>query len=149
MSEAYKEGYHVEIIPPKQDSLKLEEDLETFASKLARVRESGFTASITDNAMGLLAFQGHECIEELGLDIDPEKILIHLNTFHTKRNLEEILEACGRLGIFNLLVVSGDGSPRLPKLLPEDVEAEDTASLSRNNSDKLRRKRCARPRKVL
>ncbi|MBQ6552460.1 MAG: methylenetetrahydrofolate reductase [Clostridia bacterium] len=130
MSEAYKEGYHVEIIPPKQDSLKLEEDLETFASKLARVRESGFTASLTDNAMGLLAFQGHECIEELGLDIDPEKILIHLNTFHTKRDLEEILDACGRLGIFNLLVVSGDGSPRLPKLLPEDVEAEDTASVT-------------------
>ena len=130
MSEAYKEGYHVEIIPPKQDSIKLEEDIETFASKLARVRESGFTASLTDNAMGLLAFQGHECIEELGLDIDPKKILIHLNTFHTKRNLEEILEACGRLGIFNLLVVSGDGSPRLPKLRPEDVEAEDTASVT-------------------
>lgn len=130
MSELYKEGYHVEIIPPKQDSRKLEEDLETFAAKLARVRESGFTASLTDNAMGLLAFQGHECIEELGLDIDPEKILIHLNTFHTKRNLEEILDACGRLGIFNLLVVSGDGSTRLPKLLPEDVEAEDTASVT-------------------
>ena len=51
-------SYHVEIIPPKQDSEKLETDLKQFAAKLERVTDSGFTASITDNAMGLLAFQG-------------------------------------------------------------------------------------------
>lgn len=130
MAEQHIEGYHVEIIPPKQDSQKLEEDLELFASKLTRIRGSGFTASITDNAMGLLAFQGHECIEELGIDIDPEKILIHLNTFHTKQNLEEILDECRKLGIFNLLVISGDGSTRLPKLRPEDVDATGTASVT-------------------
>ena len=95
MAEQHIEGYHVEIIPPKQDSQKLEEDLELFASKLTRIRGSGFTASITDNAMGLLAFQGHECIEELGIDIDPDKILIHLNTFHTKQNLEELNKCKG------------------------------------------------------
>ena len=78
-------GFHIEIIPPKQDSQKLEEDLDLFASKFERVMESGFTASITDNAMGLLAFQGHECIEELGLRARPDQILIHLNTFHTKQ----------------------------------------------------------------
>ena len=90
-------GYHIEIIPPKQDSQKLEADLKQFASKLDRVMNSGFTASITDNAMGLLAFQGHECIEELSLPVKPEQILIHLNTFHTKRNLDEILDSCRRL----------------------------------------------------
>ena len=56
--EAFEKGCHIEIIPPKQDSEKLESDLKLFASKLERVMESGFTASITDNAMGLLAFQG-------------------------------------------------------------------------------------------
>ena len=117
-------SYHIEIIPPKQDSQKLEADLELFAGKFERVMESGFTASITDNAMGLLAFQGHECIEELGLRVRPEQVLIHLNTFHTKRNLDEILEACGRLGIRSLLAISGGGSPRLPRLQPADVEAE-------------------------
>ena len=65
---------------PKQDTQKLEADLKQFASKLDRVMNSGFTASITDNAMGLLAFQGHECIEELHLLVKPEQILIRLNT---------------------------------------------------------------------
>ena len=123
-------GFHVEIIPPKQDSLKLEEDLALFASKFGRVMESGFTASLTDNAMGLLAFQGHECIEELGLKAGKGQVLIHLNTFHTKKNLVEILESCRRLGILSLLVVSGDGSVRLPKLRPEDVEAEGVSSVT-------------------
>lgn len=121
---------HIEIIPPKQDSQKLESDLKQFAVKLDRVMNSGFTASITDNAMGLLAFQGHECIEELELPIAPEQILIHLNTFHTKRNLDEILEACERLGIRSILAVSGDGSTRLPKLHPADVGAEGALSVT-------------------
>ena len=144
-------GVHVEIIPPKQDSGKLEEDLALFASKFERVRDSGFTASITDNAMGLPAFQGHECIEELGLRARPDQVLlyqiqsplsilglrarpdqvlIHLNTFHTKRNLDEILESCEKLGITSILAISGDGSPRLPKLKPADVEAEGTVSVT-------------------
>ncbi len=123
-------GFHVEIIPPKQDSAKLEDDLILFASKFKRVMESGFTASITDNAMGLLAFQGHECIEELGLDPRPGQVLIHLNTFHTKKALCEILDSCERLGIKSILAISGDGSPRLPKLKPKDVEAENTASVT-------------------
>lgn len=123
-------SYHVEIIPPKQDSEKLEEDLILFSSKLERVMNSGFTASITDNAMGLLAFQGHECIEELGIPIKPGQILIHLNTFHTKKDLHEILTGCLKLGITSILAVSGDGSTRLPKLSPADVEAENAASVT-------------------
>ena len=124
------QGYHIEIIPPKQDSQKLEADLKQFALKLDRVMNSGFTASITDNAMGLLAFQGHECIEELGLPVKPEQILIHLNTFHTKRNLDEILDSCRRLGIRSILAISGDGSTRLPKLHPADVEAGGALSVT-------------------
>ena len=127
---AAERSYHIEIIPPKQDSEKLESDLKLFASKLERVMNSGFTASITDNAMGLLAFQGHECIEELGLDIKPEQILIHLNTFHTKKNLDEILSSCLRLGIRSVLAISGDGSTRLPKLRPAEVESEDTLAVT-------------------
>ena len=125
-----KTDFHVELIPPKQDSQKLEEDLALFASKFERVTESGFTASITDNAMGLTAFQGHECIEELGLSARPDQVLIHLNTFHTKQDLHRILDGCEALGIRSLLVISGDGSPRLPKLKPADVEADNTAAVT-------------------
>lgn len=116
--------YHVEILPPKQNTEDLEGDLEKFAVKYNRVMESGYSACITDNAMGLLAFQGTEMIEELGLEVNPEQVVIHLNTFHTKEDLHNILDTCKRLGIKYILVISGDGSERLPKLQPGDINAE-------------------------
>lgn len=117
--------YHVEILPPKQAVTieKLHADLDSFADKFNRVMNDGRCACITDNAMGLLAFQGTEVIEELNLKLDPEQVMIHLNTFHTKENLDEILNSCIKLGIKYLLVISGDGSDRLPKLQPSDIGA--------------------------
>lgn len=116
--------YHVEILPPKQNSEKLEADLELFATKYNRVMESGYCACITDNAMGHLSFQATEMIEELELDVYPEQIMVHLNTFHTKEDLHNILDCCKSKGIKYLLVISGDGSERLPKLQPSDIGAE-------------------------
>ena len=115
--------YHVEILPPKQDTEKLETDLALFAEKYNRVMESAYCACITDNAMGHLSFQGTEVIEELGLNVHPEQVMIHLNTFHTKQDLHNILDTCKSMGIKYLLVISGDGSDRLPKLQPSDVRA--------------------------
>jgi methylenetetrahydrofolate reductase (NADPH) len=122
--------YHVEILPPKQNSKKLEADLEKFANKYEKVMESGYAACITDNAMGNLSFQGTEMIEELGLEVKPEQVLIHLNTFHTKEDLDSILEYCIEKSIKYLLVISGDGSERLPKLSPEDVGYTDVESVT-------------------
>lgn len=113
--------YHVELVPPRQESEKLDADLELFATKFARVMESGYCACITDNAMGKLSFQGTEMIEELALVPGPDQVMIHLNTFHTKADLDGILAACIRLGIRQLLVISGDGSDRLPRLAPADI----------------------------
>lgn len=122
--------YHVEILPPKQDSEKLEADLEAFGVKFNRVMESGYCACLTDNAMGHLAFQGTEMIEELGLEPKKDLVMIHLNTFHTKDDLDRILTSCRTLGIRQLLVISGDGSDRLPKLSPADVGAAGTESVT-------------------
>lgn len=122
--------YHVEILPPKQDAENLEADLEVFASKYRRVMESGYCACITDNAMGHLAFQGTEIIEAMELPVSPEKVMIHLNTFHNKEDLNHILNTCRDKGIRYLLVVSGDGSERLPKLNPSDVGAEGVESVT-------------------
>ncbi|MDR2656505.1 MAG: methylenetetrahydrofolate reductase [Oscillospiraceae bacterium] len=122
--------YHVEIIPPKQDSEKLEADLETFAERYRRVMASGYCACITDNAMGLLAFQGLETIEHLSLPVPPEQVMIHLNTFHTKQNLDEILCSGQRAGLKYILAVSGDGSDRLPKLQPDEVGARGVSSVT-------------------
>lgn len=115
--------YHVEVVPPKQDSEKLDADLELFATKFNRVMESGYCICITDNAMGKLSFQGMEMIEELGLEPKKDLVMIHLNTFHTKGDLDGILLSCKKMGIRQLLVVSGDGSDRLPKLPPSDIGA--------------------------
>jgi methylenetetrahydrofolate reductase (NADPH) len=113
--------YHVEILPPKQETEKLQADLDLFVQKYNRVMESGYCACITDNAMGYLAFQGIEIIEEMGLDVYPEQVLIHLNTFHTKQDLHNILDTCKSKGVKYLLIISGDGSDRLPKLQPSDI----------------------------
>jgi methylenetetrahydrofolate reductase (NADPH) len=117
------EKFHIEIIPPRQATEKLREDLRTFADMYAEVLRSGGCACITDNAMGLLAFQGAECIEELGLAVNSRQVMIHLNTFHTKENIRGILDSCEKLGVTCLFVVSGDGSARLPKLRPADLRA--------------------------
>ncbi len=125
-----KKIYHVEVLPPKQDTEKLEADLERFANKYNRVLDNGYCAFITDNAMGLLAFQGTELIEELSLPVKPEQVMIHLNTFHTKVELDIILNTCQSMGIQYLLAITGDGSDRLPKLQPADVGAEDVESVT-------------------
>lgn len=123
-------AYHIEILPPKQASQKLEADLERFQGKFDKVMDAGYIACITDNAMGNLAFQGTELIEELELDVQPGQVMIHLNTFHTKQDLDSILQACIDRGIADLLIVTGDGSERLPKLSPADVGYTDVESVT-------------------
>ncbi|MDR3123270.1 MAG: methylenetetrahydrofolate reductase [Treponema sp.] len=125
-----KRMYHVEILPPKQNSEKLEDDLRAFAEKFNRVMDSGYCACITDNAMGLLSFQGHETIKHLGLHVLPEQVMLHLNTFHSKRDLDDLLSQCVEMGFKYLLVVSGDGSARLPKLSPGDLQVTGVAAVT-------------------
>ncbi len=113
--------YHVEVLPPRQDVENLEERLKKFSEKYRKVVSAGYTVCITDNAMGNLSFQGTEIIEEFSLPVVTGKVSIHLNTFHTKTKLDRILKSCINLGIDDLLIISGDGSTRLPKLTPDDL----------------------------
>lgn len=122
--------YQVELGPPRQDAPDLRAALDQFAQRYRRVLDSGYVAGITDNSMGLLAFQGTETIIELGLPVNPGQVMIHLNTFHTLENLHQILEDCLRLGIRQLLIISGDGSDRLPRLQPEEVDATQVAAVT-------------------
>ena len=118
---------HIEMIPPKHASVKLEEDLALFREKFERYMEAGFIASVTDNAMANLAFQLTEVVEAMGLKPRPDQVLIHLNTFHQKEELDRILETARSQGIRNFLTITGDGSDKMHKLLPEELEAEDVA----------------------
>ena len=126
MSEKFT--YHIEMLPPKHTSTKLEEELERFAERFERIQESGFIASITDNAMGNLAFQTYEMIDELELVPRPDQVLIHLNTFHTKETLDHILQHAKEHGIRNILALTGDGSEKMHKLQPEELEAPEAVT---------------------
>lgn len=116
-----KKIYHVEVLTPKQNTQDLEGDLEKFAEKYTQVMEAGYVVCITDNPMGHLSFQATDIIPELGLPVKPGLLSIHLNTFHTKEDLHKILDTSATLGVKDLLVVSGDGSERLPKLAPASI----------------------------
>ena len=122
---AEKHPYHIEMLPPKHSSQKMEEELERFAERFEMIQESGFIASITDNAMGRLAFQTSDMIDELDLVPRPDQVLIHLNTFHTKEELDHILQHAKDHGIRNILALTGDGSEKMHKLEPEELEAPD------------------------
>ena len=122
--------FHVEVLPPRQDAEDLEIRLDRFAERYTRVLDAGYCACITDNAMGNMSFQGTEIIEEYDLPVNSENVMIHLNTFHSKNDLDNILNTCVVQGIEYLLVISGDGNIRFPKLSPADLGIKKISSVT-------------------
>jgi len=115
---------HVEILTPKQNSKDLDGDLERFADRFMRCMEDGHTVSIPDNPMGRPGFQATEVLLDLELTVIPSQLLIHLNTFHTKDDLDRMIAAAIEMGCRELLIVTGDGGERLSKLSPESIGVE-------------------------
>jgi methylenetetrahydrofolate reductase (NADPH) len=113
--------FHVELQTPKRSSEDIEKDLATFEDKYRKVIEAGWIVCITDNPMGLLSYGAMETIDLLGLPVRPAQLTVHLNTFHPKKELDEILAAFEAAGGRHLLAVSGDGSQRLHRLEPGEV----------------------------
>ena len=111
----------IELLAPKQNSPDFETDLQTFSERFKKIMEHNGVASIPDNPLGNLHFAAPEVLSYLSLPIDPEMCLIHLNTFHTKNDLDDLLNQAKGLGIRYLLCVSGDGSQRLSRLNPADL----------------------------
>jgi len=115
---------HVEILTPRQDSRDLDGDLERFADRFARCMADGYTVSIPDNPMGRAGFRATEVLEDLELHVNPEQLLIHLNSFHARKDLDAMIAAAANLGCRELLLVSGDGGERLAKLTPESIAVQ-------------------------
>ncbi|TFG56835.1 MAG: hypothetical protein E4H35_04445 [Candidatus Aminicenantes bacterium] len=116
--------FHVELQTPKRSSEDIEKDLRVFEEKYRKVVEAGWIVCITDNPMGLLSYGAMETIDLMGLPVHPEQLMVHLNTFHTKKELDEVLAAFKTAGGKHLLIVSGDGSQRLHRLEPAEVGIE-------------------------
>ncbi len=113
--------YHVEILTPKLDALDIEAELAKFGEKYRAVMDAGYIVCITDNPMGHISVTAMEAIEALELPVQPDRLCIHLNTFHTKKDFDATLSAIHEVGGRELLIVSGDGSQHLHRLEPDEI----------------------------
>jgi methylenetetrahydrofolate reductase (NADPH) len=119
-----RSSYLIELLTPRQSAPDLDARLAVFRERYRRILDEGAVVSVPDNPLGNLHFTAMETIEFLGLPLDPERTVLHLNTFHRKADLDAFLDAARDAALSHLLVVSGDGGPRLPKLEPADLGAD-------------------------
>jgi len=123
--------YLIEILTPKRATLgDLEERMSGFAQKYRRSFDSGCGVSIPDNPMGQPRYSLLEVIEFSDLPVRSSKTVMNLNTFHTKEELDGMLNRASNLGLKYLLIVRGDGGPALPKLEPESIGSKKSVATS-------------------
>ena len=114
--------YIIEILTPRRSSeADIDQLLERFAERFHLIMEAGCALSIPDNPMGQLRFGALESFELKGLSFDPEKVMMNLNTFHAKDELDALLHKAADLGLKYILVIRGDGGPNLPRLDPQSI----------------------------
>lgn len=110
--------YIVELLSPRRpiEGQSVEDHLDRFADRYHRIIDMGFGLSIPDNPMGQ---PRRGALESMGLKkirLNPDKVVMNLNTFHTKEELDGLLNDAARANLKYILVVRGDGGPLLPKL---------------------------------
>jgi len=124
-------SYLVEILTPLRSSPDIvNEKMNLFAERYRRIIDSESGVSIPDNPMGRPRYSALEAIDLCGLPIDPERMVMNLNTFHTKEELDGLLEKASNAGFRQLLIVRGDGGPELPKLNPESIGGKKNVATS-------------------
>jgi len=124
--------YIIELLSPKRtDDGQIDIDLlDRFAERYQRIVDAGFGLSIPDNPMGQPRMGALESIGLKKLSLDPNKVVMNLNTFHTKNELDEILKRATIAKLKYILVVRGDGGPLLPKLDPKRIGGKHNVATS-------------------
>jgi 5,10-methylenetetrahydrofolate reductase len=124
--------YLVELLSPKrpEDNQVAGELLDRFAQRYRRIVDAGFGLSIPDNPMGQPRMGALESIERAKLQIDPEKVVMNLNTFHEKTELDALLQKATEANLKYILVVRGDGGPLLPKLDAKSIGGSQSVATS-------------------
>jgi methylenetetrahydrofolate reductase (NADPH) len=123
--------YFVEILTPKRtDPSSAKALLNTFAERYCRILDMQLGMSIPDNPMGQPRFGLLETCEPLSLPITPEHTIMNLNTFHTKDELDGILKKADQAGLKYILVVRGDGGPKLSKIDPQSIGGSKSVATS-------------------
>lgn len=116
--------YFNEILTPKQSSEDIEKDLEKFVTKYQASLDNNFVICITDNPLGILSFEAMDTIDTCEVPVNPDLLLIHLNTFHRKQDLDAMLRNMAEKGVRYILAVSGDGDERLHRLTPDEIGSD-------------------------
>jgi methylenetetrahydrofolate reductase (NADPH) len=123
--------YLVELLSPKRSADDQVEDLlDRFAERYQRIINAGYGISIPDNPMGQPRFGALESIDLKGFSVNPEKVVMNLNTFHTKTELDELLKKGAKANLRYILVVRGDGGPLLPKLDSKSIGGKHSVATS-------------------
>ena len=113
----FKFPYIVELLSPKPSADdQIEGLLDRFAERFRRIIDTGCGVSIPDNPMGQPRLGALESIDLRDLSVDSEKVVMNLNTFHTKSELDGLLQKAAKANLKYILVLRGDGGPLLSKL---------------------------------
>lgn len=123
--------YIVELLSPKRSTdSPIENLMDRFARRYQRIVDAGCGVSIPDNPMGQPRMGALESISSKGLAIDPEKVVMNLNTFHTKNELDDLLQYAVEKNLKYILIIRGDGGPLLPKLAPKSIGGNQSIATS-------------------
>jgi len=123
--------YIIELLSPKRSAdTPTDEPMNRFARRYQRIIQSGSGVSIPDNPMGQPRMGALECIAAKGLSIHPDQVIMNLNTFHTKNELDGLLPHAVAQNLKYILVIRGDGGPLLPKLAPESIGGQQSIPTS-------------------
>jgi 5,10-methylenetetrahydrofolate reductase len=123
--------YLVELLTPKRSADdRVEGFLDRFAERYRRIMDTGCGISIPDNPMGQPRLGALESFDARGLAFDPEKVVMNLNTFHPKGELDGLLRKAADVNLKYILVVRGDGGPLLSKLDPKGIGGQKSVATS-------------------
>jgi 5,10-methylenetetrahydrofolate reductase len=124
-------SYLIEILTPlRSGKIPLAEAMDRFAERYQRIIASGSGVSIPDNPMGRPRCSALEAISRSEFPVDSERVVVNLNTFHEKRDLDAFLKDASEIGIKYLLIIRGDGGPELPKLDPKAIGGSKSVATS-------------------
>jgi methylenetetrahydrofolate reductase (NADPH) len=123
--------YIIELLSPKKSAgADLQRLLDRFAERYTLALDLGCGISVPDNPMGQQRLSLIDCLENCRLQANPEKVVMNLNTFHHKKELDALLDKAAELGIRNLLVVRGDGGPELPRIDAQSIGGKHSVATS-------------------
>ena len=124
-------AYMIELLSPKRSPEDQVEDLlDRFAARYRKIIDAGFGLSIPDNPMGQPRFGALESIALKGLSLDPARVVMNLNTFHTRTELDLTLERAAGAGLKYILVIRGDGGPLLSTLDARSIGGQKSVATS-------------------